>query len=163
MSNLQGKFAHNVVHVRARRVGQRGNLRKRGRTVTFSPPKEYLLFSLSSLRHITFRQFGFGDNLGQPVFFFLCLSVTKRKPRLLLFKGKKSYWKIPPRYWRWSRKRRNTRNWNSSFIMCSASTLTSGGARKPGPPTLFWGLIWLSFLRLSVSYCHRCSQKTVSG
>lgn len=29
----QGKFAHNVVHVRARRVGQRGNLRKRGRTV----------------------------------------------------------------------------------------------------------------------------------
>lgn len=26
----------------------------------------------------------------------------------------------------------NAGNWNSSFMRCSASTLTNGGARKPG-------------------------------
>ena len=36
------------------------------------PPKAYLLFSLTSLCHIAFRQFRFLNNPGQPLFFFLC-------------------------------------------------------------------------------------------
>lgn len=36
------------------------------------PPKAYLSFSFTPLRHIAFRQFGFLDNPGQPLFLFLC-------------------------------------------------------------------------------------------
>ncbi len=42
------------------------------------PPKAYLLFSLTPLRHIAFRQFGFLNNPSQPLFFFLCqLGITQ--------------------------------------------------------------------------------------
>lgn len=36
----------------------------------------YLLLSFTPLRHITFPQFGFLDNPGQPLFFFLCQPVS---------------------------------------------------------------------------------------